>query len=90
MNSMDLSEVAYTETRAALRTILASGGSEWDLETALIQSLIFNRSNAVIAACIDEIIELKQNCGDGSGMMARHEMAAAFNERGLHARLERR
>lgn len=85
---MNLAELAYAETRAALTTVLENGGSEWDLETALLQSLTFQRSDAVIAACIDEILELEQNYG-GSRLEQRHQLAAAFNKRGLHARLSR-
>jgi len=50
--------------------------------------LTFQRSDAVIAACIDEILELEQNYG-GSRLEQRHQLAAAFNKRGLHARLSR-
>ena len=91
---MDLAELAYKETRAALTTTLENGGGEFDLMGALIQCLTFNRSDAVLAACIDEILELEQDCGGiparrGMTLEQRQQLMAGFNARGLHARLER-
>ena len=62
-------ELAYTETIKALTTVMENGGSEWDLEAYLIQTLTFDRSDAVLAGVIDYMIDLHKEMGeDGLGL----------------------
>ena len=50
-------EAAYAEVSNSLYAIMANGGSHSDVEHALIETLEFDRSDAVLAACIDVILD---------------------------------
>ena len=61
----DLFQQAYNFTRDSLTKIWENGGSEWDVEDYLVRALSHGYSDAVIAACIDEIWEFEPMPGHG-------------------------